>query len=338
MIRLDLVTGFLGAGKTTFLKRLIPQLAAAGEKIALLISDYGAVNIDRLFLEEELEGLCDVEMVVAGDFDSHRRRYKTKLIALAMQGYDRVMVEPSGVYDVEEFFDVLHEEPLDQWYVAGTVMAVVDAGLPEELTEESEYLLMAQAAEAGAVVLSKTQTADAAQRTRVADHLNRALARFGCGRHFALPEGDDLPADPRDTLWVKPWEALTKEDLTAIASAGWRAEDHEHRGYFRTNAYHTVYRLEAGLSVEEVCEAARQLFADEAIGHVLRVKGFVPVPEDAAHPWRQINITRKEEEIRPAKAGQDILIVIGEGLDHPAVEERLTRRNACSTAHWDRQA
>lgn len=42
---------------------------------------------------------------------------------------DRVLVEPSGIYDMDEFFDVLHEEPLDQWYEIGNVIAVVDARL-----------------------------------------------------------------------------------------------------------------------------------------------------------------------------------------------------------------
>lgn len=44
-------------------------------------------------------------------------------------GYDRVLVEPSGVYDVDEFFDVLRDEPLDRWYQIGNVITVVNAKL-----------------------------------------------------------------------------------------------------------------------------------------------------------------------------------------------------------------
>ena len=48
---------------------------------------------------------CELEMVSGGcDKDCHRRRFKTKLIAMGMCGYDRVLVEPSGVFDVDEFF------------------------------------------------------------------------------------------------------------------------------------------------------------------------------------------------------------------------------------------
>ncbi len=56
---------------------------------------------------------------------------RTKLIAMAMRGFDRVVVEPSGIFDVDEFFDVLRDDPLDRWYHIGNVIAIVDAMLPE---------------------------------------------------------------------------------------------------------------------------------------------------------------------------------------------------------------
>lgn len=81
-------------------------------------------------MQELLGDQCDLEMVSGGcDSDCHRRRFKTKLIAMGMSGYDRVLVEPSGIYDVDEFFDALHEEPLDQWYEVKNVIAIVDAKL-----------------------------------------------------------------------------------------------------------------------------------------------------------------------------------------------------------------
>ncbi len=52
MIRVDLITGFLGSGKTTFLKRYARYLTAQGQKIGILENDYGAVNVDMLLLQE----------------------------------------------------------------------------------------------------------------------------------------------------------------------------------------------------------------------------------------------------------------------------------------------
>ena len=60
---------------------------------------------------------------------------------MGMCGYDRVIVEPSGIFDVDEFFDALHEEPLDKWYEIGNVIAIVDAKLAEDLSAEADYLL-----------------------------------------------------------------------------------------------------------------------------------------------------------------------------------------------------
>ena len=47
---------------------------------------------------------------------------------MGMSGYDRILVEPSGIYDVDEFFDTLYDEPLNRWYEAGSVITILDAG------------------------------------------------------------------------------------------------------------------------------------------------------------------------------------------------------------------
>ena len=132
MVKIDLITGFLGSGKTTFIKKYADYLIRQGCNIGILENDYGAINVDMMLLQE-LEGEhCELEMVSGGccqDSDAHRRRFKTKLISMGMCGYDRILVEPSGVFDMDEFFDTLQEEPLDQWYEIGSVLAIVDARL-----------------------------------------------------------------------------------------------------------------------------------------------------------------------------------------------------------------
>ena len=54
-----------------------------------------------------------------------------------------------GIYDVDEFFDVLREEPLDQWYEIGNVIAILDARLEKNLSQQADYLLASEAANAG---------------------------------------------------------------------------------------------------------------------------------------------------------------------------------------------
>lgn len=67
-------------------------------------NDFGAINVDMLMLHELRGDQCELEMIAGGcDAESHRRRFRTKLISMRMCGYDRVLVEPSGIYDVDEF-------------------------------------------------------------------------------------------------------------------------------------------------------------------------------------------------------------------------------------------
>ena len=165
MVQVDLITGFLGAGKTTFLRRYVRYLVAQGHNVCILENDFGAVNVDAMLVQDLLGPNCDLETISGGcDCDTHQRRMRTKLISMAMRGFERVIVEPSGIFDVDEFFDVLRDEPLDRWYQLGNVIAIVDALLPEELSPQAEYILASESAWAGSVLLSRCQLASDAQK------------------------------------------------------------------------------------------------------------------------------------------------------------------------------
>lgn len=81
MVKVDLITGFLGSGKTTFIKQYARYLMEQGQNIGILENDFGAINVDMMLLRE-LEGAnCELEMVAGGcDKDCYRRRFRTKLI------------------------------------------------------------------------------------------------------------------------------------------------------------------------------------------------------------------------------------------------------------------
>ena len=132
MIKIDLITGFLGSGKTTFIKEYAGYLIERGENIAIIVNDHGAINVDRLLLGDALGDRCHMEMVIGGDVDCTRRRLKTKLISMAMCGYTYVIVEPSGIFDVDDFLDMLYEEPLERWYEMGNIISLLDADMVME--------------------------------------------------------------------------------------------------------------------------------------------------------------------------------------------------------------
>lgn len=305
MVKIDLITGFLGSGKTTFLKKYASYYMQQGKKIGILENDYGAVNVDMMLLQD-LEGeQCELEMVAGGcDSDCHKRRFKTKLIAMGMCGYDRVLVEPSGIFDLDEFFDVLREDPLDRWFEIGSILAIVDANLEEELSEASEFLLASQVANAGLVLLSKTTEQDAELERRFATRLENVLMKYQCNRSL---EG---------IIHSKNWDAYTDADFCACENAGYKVEKYVKRFSEEESGYSAVYIMNKQIPLSELEDKIRSLFISEEYGTVFRVKGFMKSNEG----YVEINATKKELAVSPINKGQDIIIVIGEHLNQTAIE------------------
>ena len=314
MIRVDLVTGFLGSGKTTFLRHYARYLTNLGEKVCILENDYGAINVDRLLLQD-LEGdRCSVELIVGGDGpEAHRRRLKTKLIAMAMLGYDRVVVEPSGVYDVDEFFDILYEEPLDRWYETGSVIAVVpaDAGGTADMSAGGaarEYFLMAQAAAAGCVLFSRVQECSEEQIEAAEEYLQSLLVKYHCAHELRF--------------LAKDWNDLTQDDFAMLSSCGYRHADHVKIPAEELGGYESHFYFHPVLSREQLPGAVGKAFSDPSCGKILRIKGCIREGADSAAPqWLSFNATAQKTELQPVANGQEVVIIIGEGL-HPEALDR----------------
>lgn len=311
MVTIDLITGFLGSGKTTFLKKYVEYLMDQGLHIGILENDFGAINVDMLMLHELRGDQCELEMIAGGcDAESHRRRFRTKLISMRMCGYDRVLVEPSGIYDVDEFFDVLREEPLDQWYEIGSVIAVVDAGLDCGQSEAADYLLASEAAGAGCIVLSKVKNVSAEQTEAVKAHLEQAMKKVGCRRSLF---GHIIASD---------WEQFTEEDYQRLMNCGY--EPASYRKTDAAAAFDSLFFMNLELTAEELKERTARLFEEPGCGHILRVKGFVKA-EDGR--WLELNATRREQTLAVSPDGQEVLIVIGEQLSKETIGRILKGKN-----------
>ncbi len=301
MVKIDLITGFLGSGKTTFIKKYVKYLVSQGEKICILENDYGAINVDMMLLQEVAGDNVNLEMLVCGgDVDCHKRRYKTKLISMGMLGYTRVIIEPSGIYDVDEFFDVLYEEPLDRWYEIGNVITIVDSKIDDDLSKESNYLLASQAANAGVIMLSRTQEVDDKRVDKTIAHVNTALSDIHCNRTI-------------DSIAVrKNWDELTDDDFNQIRNSGYVHADYEKLPIDRDEGYKSLFYMNMKLTRQDIEERIHKIFADDECGGVFRIKGFMEISENN---WIELNATRKEMEVKPIDKGQDVIIVIGEHLN-----------------------
>ena len=313
MIQIDLITGFLGSGKTTFIKQYARYLIAHGLNIGILENDFGAVNVDAMLLQDILGDHCTLEMVAGGcDADCHRRRFKTKLIAMGMCGYDRVIVEPSGIFDMDEFFDALHEDPLDRWYTIGNVITIIDANLELQLSDASRYLLASQVAQAGTVLYSHVQEVDSHRLTDTQNYVKEALDSLHCKKA------------PDPLVLARDWSLLQDNDYEAILTSGYNTADYVKMWFDEQQTYDSIYFMNMEFTKDFLLQSCKEILSDPACGKVFRIKGFQKLSDGT---WLSINATHQKIEIQPIPNGQAILIVIGEGLQQEVLENYWGRSN-----------
>lgn len=313
MIQIDLITGFLGSGKTTFIKQYARYLIAHGLNIGILENDFGAVNVDAMLLQDILGDHCTLEMIAGGcDADCHRRRFKTKLIAMGMCGYDRVIVEPSGIFDMDEFFDALHEDPLDRWYTIGNVITIIDANLELQLSDASRYLLASQVAQAGTVLYSHVQEVDSHRLTDTQNYVKEALDSLHCKK------------TPDPLVLARDWTQLQDNDYEAILTSGYNTADYVKMWFDEQQTYDSIYFMNMAFTKDFLLQSCKEILSDPACGKVFRIKGFQKLSDGT---WLSINATHQKIEIQPIPNGQAILIVIGEGLQQEVLENYWGRSN-----------
>ena len=310
MTKVDLITGFLGAGKTTFLLRYAGYLLRQGMKIAILVYDHGAVNVDMPLLNSLRGENCEIEMLAgACDPDCHRRRFRTKLISMGMRGFDRVLIEPSGVFDMDEYFDTLNDSPLDRWFTPGSVITVVDAKLDCGMSPEEDYYLASQAACAGCVLLSKVQLASADQISQTVAHLERACGTISAGSLSGR-------------ILAVPWDQLKARDYRQLENCGYHTADYIKTIAGSVSAFQSLSFLDLPLSGAELKEVTHRLFSDPGFGKILRVKGFFREGEQ----WFQLNATRQDTCTEAVPENRGAIIVIGCQLNEDAISILLTGR------------
>ncbi len=267
-----------------------------------------------MLLQDLMGDNCELEMVSGGcDADCHRRRFKTKLIAMGMCGYDRVIVEPSGIFDVDEFFDALREEPLDRWYEVGNVIAIVDANLEEHLSEEAEYILASEVANAGEIILSHADEVSAEQADTTVAHLNRALEQIKCPRRV------DKEVLRKSTL------DLNEEDFNRLISCGYQMESYRKLDMEEKKGFESVYFMNVKMTEEQLKTTVGKLMNDRECGEVFRVKGFLQ-KEDGS--WIQLNATHNGITMNPIEKGQEVIIVIGEELKEQAIKKYFLKQDS----------
>ena len=153
MTKIDIFSGFLGAGKTTLIRKLIAE-GYQGEKLVLIENEFGEIAIDGGFLRDagvqinEMNSGC-ICCTLVGDF--------TKALKKVMEDYapDRILIEPSGVGKLS---DVARAVERVEGAVIGAKVAVVDAGKAKMYMRNFGEFFNDQVQSADLIVLSRTGT------------------------------------------------------------------------------------------------------------------------------------------------------------------------------------
>ena len=153
MIKVDIISGFLGAGKTTLIKKLIEE-AYKGEKIVLIENEFGEIGIDGGFLKDagiqinEMNSGC-ICCSLVGDFG--------KALTQVIEEYapERILIEPSGVGKLSDIIQAVRDLNLEE-VCLNSFTTVVDAGKAKIYMKNFGEFFNNQIEHAGAVVLSHT--------------------------------------------------------------------------------------------------------------------------------------------------------------------------------------
>ena len=159
MTKIDIISGFLGAGKTTFIKKLLKE-AIAGEKVVLIENEFGEIGIDGGFLKDsgieirEMNSGC-ICCSLVGDFGRSLNEVLTKYTP------DRVIIEPSGVGKLSDVMKAVCDVAGEIDVVLNGSVTVVEAKKCKMYMKNFGEFFNNQIESAGTIVLSRTDVADA---------------------------------------------------------------------------------------------------------------------------------------------------------------------------------
>lgn len=301
MTTIDIYSGFLGAGKTTLIKKMIEE-AYTGEKIALIENEFGKVAIDSGFLREtgveitEMSSGC-ICCSLVGDFG----RAMEQVIADLQP--DRILIEPTGVGKLSDVIGAIRKLDSDQ-VVLGNAVTAVDAKKCAVYLKNFGEFFVNQVANAGVILLSRADQV-------TGEKLQATAARL-------------RQLNPKATIVTTPWDQLTGGQILEAMEkkSGVLADLAAMQRTIVGNQAHDVFvswgtettKIFTKQELGKICAA---LADSKVYGTVLRAKGYVSA---GGGLWYQFDYVPGEMEIReavPNVTGQ--VCVIGSGLKKDAV-------------------
>ena len=335
--KVDIISGFLGAGKTTFIKKLLAE-ALSGEKVVLIENEFGEIGIDGGFLKDsgievrEMNSGC-ICCSLVGDFASSLKEILTKYTP------DRVIIEPSGVGKLSDVMRAVADVEEELPVAGNSAVTLVDVKKAKLYIKNFGEFFNNQVQYAKTIVLSRTDVADqkkideAIQLIREinkdATIITTPLADLTGEKLLEILEHPvDLKAELFEEL-AEEHEHHHHHDEEEHEHHHHHDEDghcccghhHHHHGHDADEVFDSVGLENVPAFTEDKLHALLLRLAEsEEFGKVVRAKGMVPSADGGA--WFHFDLVPGETEIRRGAAeASGKVCVIGSELK----EEAITR-------------
>lgn len=324
MTKVDIISGFLGAGKTTFIKLLIENVFA-GEKLVLIENEFGEIGIDGGFLKDagieitEMNSGC-ICCTLVGDF--------SKALRKVIEEYhpDRVLIEPSGVGKLSDVSKAIeHVKKEADIEIEGRI-TIVDGKKAKMYLKNFGEFFKNQVAYANTIVVSRTQMMEdhsIEECVKMLREENKEASIISTSWDKLSKEAIEHALSPDTQL-----EGIFEEEKCPVCShehhhegaCGCGHEHHHHHHHhadeiFTSWGQETAHKYTEG----ELDFLLKALSETEGYGTILRAKGIVEMENGA---WKQFDLVPQEYEVRESAADYTgRLCVIGTDLK----EDELTK-------------
>lgn len=295
--RVDIISGFLGAGKTTFIKKLVKDLYLQ-EKVVILENEFGRVNIDQDTLGRE--GLT-VKLIQAGCICCSSSMELSKGVKDIIEEYhpDRIIIEPTGLAKLSEIKKLLKEQEILDLCEIEHIITIVDAKNYYVRTMISKDFFEDQIRASRVMFLSRTNELKE-------DKLNRVKA-------------DILRIQPNCLIIDEVWENITAVSLEKYINYQQDASLDPKRNTLRHNHSNDFDRYEILTDYYEI-EQMKELIRDieqGMYGEIHRLKGIC---DDTQHGLYSVDFIPGEMIIKPFAGttdqnGQSKICLIGRNLE-----------------------
>lgn len=221
MTKVDIISGFLGAGKTTFIKELISKVYS-GEKMVLIENEFGEIGVDSRFMQDagievtEMNSGC-ICCTLVGDF--------ARALKQVVDTYhpDRIIIEPSGVGKLSDVAKAVSDMQEDAQIEVDSLITVVDGKKAKMYMKNFGEFFDNQIEYANTIVLSRTQMMDEAKLKECIEMLREKNEEAA----IVTTEWDKLSGDMIKAA-LEQGHDLKKEMMELISHMHHEHHDHEH--------------------------------------------------------------------------------------------------------------